>query len=1023
MLAEYSSLTPSPRSLQIAAGLRVLVQPSDRRIFPNGAYEEAGAELVEDLSPASVILAVKEVPIELLIPERTYVFFSHTIKAQSDNMPLLDALLERKIRQIDYECIREGGDRQRPRMVAFGRFAGIAGMIDYCRGLGERFLALGYSTPFLAVGSTYMYLSIDHAKEAIRAVGEQIAKYGLPEALCPITAVFTGRGNVSKGAQEIFELLPVRKVDPFELENIVATATGRDKTHVLYYAEATARHMVQRKGSADDDMSGGAAAGGAGSDFDSKHYYRNPELYEPIFHERVVPFTTLLINCMYWDHKYPRILSTAQARALIGSGRWRMQGVCEITCDLAGGIEFLERFSSIEDPFYIYNVDEGKSSDDMGSEGLLFHAVDHLPSECPREASMHFSEKLTPFLPALARSDGSKPFSEQDDVPIELRAATITDHGKLTPDFEYIEKLRQANLRADSKRATIKRTRNESFISVRLQGHLFDSGFINRALDLVEDSPVSARILEFNVGKDRHTTTDCLLQLFAPTPKSLDTVLKKLRTAASSGGMGLSVGGTAGDESRFAIPRVPSLPPKRILLLGAGMVTPPLVEYLLRRPNNCITCASFIFSEAEALAKGKPRVSPMSLNVMDEPDKLSAAVFQHDIVVSLVPAFMHLPVIKAGLVHKKHVVTASYVSDEIAAVNDAAAAAGVTVLMESGLDPGIDHLSACKMIQTAKAEGCTVNSFKSLCGGLPAPECSDNPLAYKFSWNPRGVLTAAGNSAQYRKNGEIVNVDGADLMLAAEPCHINPALALEVIPNRNSVGYAEKYEIEDSATIFRGTLRFGGFCRLIDTFKRLGLTQAEKRPYLEEGSPKLSCRSLMQQLVGAPADASDDAIIDAAMAKAEESGAPPFSAEDRRRLAECITWLGMLSAETPVPQKGTPLDAFTAVLSSKEEMKFHPGERDMVVMHHELIVTLPSGEREMRTGTLVEYGNESGSAMARTVGLTAAIGCQLVLDGVVAERGVCVPTTAVWYDPMLEYLADEGIALKEKTLPAPSVES
>lgn len=185
-------LTPQQVAELVAAGLTVLIQPSSLRVFPDSAYVMAGATVTEDLSPACLILAVKEVPLHLLIPERTYMFFSHTIKAQSANLPLLDALLEKNIRCIDYECITEGGLRGAKRLVAFGKFAGIAGMVDFLRGMGERYLAMKFSTPFLNIAAMYMYPSVDAAMAAVAACGEHIRKYGLLDELCPLTVVFTG---------------------------------------------------------------------------------------------------------------------------------------------------------------------------------------------------------------------------------------------------------------------------------------------------------------------------------------------------------------------------------------------------------------------------------------------------------------------------------------------------------------------------------------------------------------------------------------------------------------------------------------------------------------------------------------------------------------------------------------------------------------------------------------------------------------------------------------------------------------
>lgn len=414
---------------------------------------------------------MKEVPIHLLMPERTYLFFSHTIKAQPYNMPLLDALLEKKIRMIDYECITQGGIRGGKRLVAFGRFAGIAGMVDFLRGCGERFLSLGYSTPFLNVAAMYMYRDVAAAKQAVAACGEAIAKYGLPADICPFTAVFTGDGNVSKGAQEIFSLLPVKWVDPFELKNIQANAKGKERTHCVYAAVATERHMVRRKrersGSVTTPSAGsaskppvssalagllssplGIATSAAQSEaadlewrepetaetFNKAHYKAEPDQYEPLFHSNVAPFASTIINCMYWEPRFPRLLSIKQTQSLHKAGKLKgLMGVCDISCDFQGSIEFLKEFTSIEAPFYIYEPKEDKVLHDLEAPGILFHAVDHLPSECPRDASDHFGSCLAPFVRGLAFSDGLLPFEKQTDIPNEMKGAVICDHGALTP--------------------------------------------------------------------------------------------------------------------------------------------------------------------------------------------------------------------------------------------------------------------------------------------------------------------------------------------------------------------------------------------------------------------------------------------------------------------------------------------------------------------------------------------------------------------------------------------------------------
>ena len=513
-------LTPAHVKALVDGGARVLVQPSNIRVFTNEAYAEAGAIVQEDLSPCRTILAVKEVPPQLLLPRRTYCFFSHTIKAQPANMPLLDSLLEKKIRLIDYEAITDGGARGARRLVAFGRFAGIAGMVDYLRGLGERFLAMGFSTPFLSVAAMYTYPDIGAALAAVRAVGVAIQRYGLPVELCPLTVAFTGDGNVSKGAQEVLSELGAAVTwlaSPFEFESIIAKATGAARTHIVYAAVAKEEHMVRKRVVAPMIPSAAMAVkpvsvGGAATEpaFDKADYKAHPDDYEPIFHLRVIPFTSVLVHCCYWEPRFPRLLTAAQARELARCGRLRLIGVCDISCDFEGAIEFLRTFTSIEDPFFVYDPENGSiTRRDMAASGLLYHSVDHLPSECPRDASEHFGACLLPLLPSVLNGNDAA-------LPREVTGAIVTTYeGHLSANFDYIAALREAAERAGVSRA-LRGSRCNSFLTLNLMGHLFDSGIINKILDIVEDGAASASIVNFQVGRDRSTPTELSLQLFAP---------------------------------------------------------------------------------------------------------------------------------------------------------------------------------------------------------------------------------------------------------------------------------------------------------------------------------------------------------------------------------------------------------------------------------------------------------------------------------------------------------------------------
>ena len=235
--------------------------------------------MTDDLTPANTIFGVKEFPKEQLIPNKSYMIFSHTIKAQPYNMAFLDACIANNVRLFDYETIRApvlpngtGGGR----LVAFGKFAGMAGMIDCFRGVGERLLSLGYSSPFMGISSAYMYPDLPTATAALKKAGEEIAELGLPPQIAPMRFVFTGTGNVAQGAREMFELFPHKYVTPAEL------ATLPPNPHVLYGCVVEAKDMVEPI-----DPS---------KKFDKKEYYENPQLYRPIFHERIAPHTNVLVN-------------------------------------------------------------------------------------------------------------------------------------------------------------------------------------------------------------------------------------------------------------------------------------------------------------------------------------------------------------------------------------------------------------------------------------------------------------------------------------------------------------------------------------------------------------------------------------------------------------------------------------------------------------------------------------------------------------------------------------------------------
>ncbi|KAJ3042649.1 hypothetical protein HDV00_006928 [Rhizophlyctis rosea] len=444
---------------------------------------------------------------------------------------------------------------------------------------------------------------------------------------------------------------------------------------------------------------------------------------------------------------------------------------------------------------------------------------------------------------------------------------------------------------------------------------------------------------------------------------------------------------------------------QRVLLLGSGYVAAPLVDYLLCLPNCSITIASNILADAQKLAGGRRSAEAMELNIQDK-SRLQALVDKHDIVVSFVPATLHPVVAEACLATNTNMVTASYISPALASLDARAKASNVTFLNEVGLDPGIDHLTAMKLFDEVKAQHGRITAFKSWCGGLPAPEASNNPLGYKFSWSPKGVLLAGLNSAKYKLDGKLIDIPGDRLLKSAVDVNIYKGFALEGIPNRDSLKYADLYglgPLEDIDTMFRGTLRYKGYCELMAAFKDLGLLTTAQESAIEVETP---WPKILSKLMGVNGNADISQALDARLSG--DSGYP-------NRISGALNWLGLLSFNTIAKPAPSVLDAFCDLLQQK--LVFAPAERDMVAMQHEFGIEWSTGKKERRTSTLIAYGDPGiHSAMAKTVGLPAAIATDLLLSGNVTRKGVIGPMTKDVYVPMLEKLTLEGIKFEEITL-------
>ena len=433
-----------------------------------------------------------------------------------------------------------------------------------------------------------------------------------------------------------------------------------------------------------------------------------------------------------------------------------------------------------------------------------------------------------------------------------------------------------------------------------------------------------------------------------------------------------------------------------VLVLGAGLVARPLVRHLL--DHGCaVTCVDLDADRAAALVAGHPHGASGALD-MNDAAAVAALVAGADLVVSLVPPPFHPVVARHCVDAGKHLVTASYVTPEMQALDAEARERGVILLNEIGLDPGIDHMSAMRVIDGVKARGGRVTSFRSYCGGLPAPWHNDNPLGYKFSWAPRGVLMASRNGARYLRDGRLVETAPERLFRDMHVLAVPGCGDFEAYPNRDSLGYREIYGLEDAATIFRGTLRNMGWCDCLYHWRRQGLLDLE--PLTTSAS---TCGALMRERLGAT-DGEDLRLAFARRAEIAPDALPAWN----------LQWLGFFS-DRPLPEGAACMLDVTGALML-EKLSYAPGEQDLIVLVHHFEAELPGGAREHVTSQLVAHGQPDGdSAMSRTVSLPAAIAARGILDGTITGAGVRWPVTRDIYEPVLAELATLGIDCVEET--------
>ena len=435
---------------------------------------------------------------------------------------------------------------------------------------------------------------------------------------------------------------------------------------------------------------------------------------------------------------------------------------------------------------------------------------------------------------------------------------------------------------------------------------------------------------------------------------------------------------------------------KNVLVLGAGLVSKPGVTYLLKQKNISVTVASRTVSKAENLIKGFTNGKAIQLNVENE-EQLAQLIKANDIIVSLLPWVHHLKVAKLCLKHSKHMATTSYVSDDMKKLDDEAKSKNLLFLNEIGVDPGIDHMSAMKIIDEVYEKGGKVVHFYSYCGGLPAPEDNDNLFGYKFSWSPKGVVLASRNSAKFLENGKLVEIEGKDLFLNYRIEEIKGLGKFEVYPNRNSLPYKDLYNLKDAQTVMRGTYRNLGWCDTLKKMVDLGLINEDKQNNLKG----INYRKMMADMVGAK----DDANL-------EKKVAEKLKLDRNSEVIKRFEWLGLFS-DKKVPDFDNRLDILSELL--QEKLVFKNKEKDMLILQHKFTVENADKSKDLITSTLIDFGEAlKESSMARTVSLPLAIGVRFMAEGKFNLTGVQIPIHKQIYEPVLKELETLGIKMDEK---------
>jgi len=437
---------------------------------------------------------------------------------------------------------------------------------------------------------------------------------------------------------------------------------------------------------------------------------------------------------------------------------------------------------------------------------------------------------------------------------------------------------------------------------------------------------------------------------------------------------------------------------QKIFIIGAGRSSSSLIKYLINvsSKNNF----ELIIGDKDiSLVKDKidsyKCASAIRFDVLNDEQRIFE-IKNADIVISMLPASLHFIVAQDCLKYKKNLVTASYVSKDIQSLNALAQKQGVILLNEIGLDPGIDHMSAMKIIDDIKDKGGVIKSFKSYCGGLVAPEYDTNPWNYKFTWNPRNVVLAGQGTAQYIDCGKYKYIPYGQLFKRTDTVNVLDYGQFEAYANRDSLSYREVYNLYDIPTLFRGTLRKPGYCEAWDLFVQMGMTDD----------------SYEMDVSGMNYSNFFNSFIDPRNCHVKSYLKSHFRVNDD--VISKVEWLGFFNQINLGIDKGTPAQILQKILESKWLLQKE--DKDMIVMQHQFIYEIDGKEHELHSSFVLFGEDQTYTGMAKTVGLPVGIATKLILNGEIKSTGVKVPVSKEIYKPVLEELEQNGIKFIEEEI-------